>query len=37
VITLARPARPLVPAAASVEEVLARLDHALASMAVRGV
>jgi precorrin-6A/cobalt-precorrin-6A reductase len=37
VIMQARPARPLVPAAASVEEVLARLDHALASMAVRGV
>jgi precorrin-6A/cobalt-precorrin-6A reductase len=37
VIMLARPVRPPVPAAASVEEVLARLDHALASMAVRGV
>jgi hypothetical protein len=29
--------RPPVPAAASVEEVLARLDHALASTAARGV
>jgi precorrin-6A/cobalt-precorrin-6A reductase len=37
VIMPARPARPPVPAAASVEEVLARLDHALASMAARGV
>jgi precorrin-6A/cobalt-precorrin-6A reductase len=37
VIMLARPVRPPVPAAASVEEVLARLDHALASTAVRGV
>jgi hypothetical protein len=34
---LARPARPQVPAAASVEEALARLDHALTSAAVRGV
>jgi precorrin-6A/cobalt-precorrin-6A reductase len=37
VIVLARPARPQVPAAGSVEEALARLDHALASEAARGV
>jgi precorrin-6A/cobalt-precorrin-6A reductase len=37
VIMLARPARPQVPAATSVEEALVRLDHALASEAVRGV
>jgi precorrin-6A/cobalt-precorrin-6A reductase len=37
VIVLARPARPRVPAAASVEEALARLDHALTSEAARGV
>jgi precorrin-6A/cobalt-precorrin-6A reductase len=37
VIVLARPARPQGPAAASVEEALARLDHALTSVAARGV
>jgi len=37
VIVLARPARPQVPAAASVEEALVRLDHALTSEAARGV
>jgi precorrin-6A/cobalt-precorrin-6A reductase len=37
VIMLRRPARPQVPAAASVEEALARLDHLLASAAARGV
>ena len=37
VIMLARPARPQVPAAASVAEALARLDHVLASAAARGV
>jgi precorrin-6A/cobalt-precorrin-6A reductase len=37
VIMLARPPRPQVPAAASVEEALVRLDHVLASAAVRGV
>jgi precorrin-6A/cobalt-precorrin-6A reductase len=37
VIMLARPARPQVPAAASVEEALARLDHALKSETRRGV
>jgi precorrin-6A/cobalt-precorrin-6A reductase len=37
VIMLARPARPQVPAAASVEDALVRLDHALTSGAVRGV
>ena len=37
VIMLARPARPQVPAAASVEEALVRLDHVLASEAARGV
>jgi precorrin-6A/cobalt-precorrin-6A reductase len=37
VIMLARPARLQVPAAASVEEALARLDHMLTSEAARGV
>jgi precorrin-6A/cobalt-precorrin-6A reductase len=37
VIMLARPARPQVPAVASVEEALARLDHVLAPEAARGV
>ena len=37
VIMLARPARPQVPAAVSVEEALVRLDHVLASEAARGV
>jgi precorrin-6A/cobalt-precorrin-6A reductase len=37
VIMLARPARPQVPAAASVEEALVRLDHVLTSEAARGV
>ncbi len=37
VIMLRRPARPQVPAAASVEEALAWLDHVLASAAARGV
>jgi precorrin-6A/cobalt-precorrin-6A reductase len=37
VIMLARPSRRQVPAAADVEEVLAQLDHMLASAAVRGV
>ncbi len=37
VILLARPARPQVAAAASVEEALARLDHALTPEAARGV
>jgi precorrin-6A/cobalt-precorrin-6A reductase len=36
VIMLRRPARPQVPAAASVEEALARLDHVLTSEAARG-
>jgi precorrin-6A/cobalt-precorrin-6A reductase len=37
VIMLARPARPQMPAAASVEEALVRLDHVLTSEAARGV
>jgi precorrin-6A/cobalt-precorrin-6A reductase len=37
VIMLARPARPQTPAAASVEEALARLDHVFTSAAARGV
>jgi precorrin-6A/cobalt-precorrin-6A reductase len=37
VIVLARPARPQVTAAASVEEALARLDHVLTSETARGV
>jgi precorrin-6A/cobalt-precorrin-6A reductase len=37
VIMLARPARPQVPAVASVEEALVRLDHALTSETRRGV
>ncbi len=37
VIMLARPAHPQTPAAASVEEALARLDHVFTSAAARGV